>query len=139
MAGMQVAEFDAIVDDVRPRMEEADRVRLGYAGRKRAPGGGHPYGLSHRDRVLLTVVWLRQRMTYDVLGYLFGVSKTTASRTVARVLPLLEPGPPGRQRPPPCGGGFGDRGLGASGPWRGGGSPRLASDSGDDGATPRTC
>jgi hypothetical protein len=39
---------------------------------------------------LLTVVWLRVYPTHEVLGYLFGVSDSTVSGVIARVLPLLE-------------------------------------------------
>ena len=38
----------------------------------------------------MTVVWLRQYPTHEVLGYLFGVSDSTPSRYIKRVLPLLE-------------------------------------------------
>jgi hypothetical protein len=38
----------------------------------------------------LTIIWLRQYPTNELLGYLFGVSDSTASRILARVLPLLE-------------------------------------------------
>lgn len=52
--------------------------------------GGHPYELSRRDQILLAVVWLRQYPIHEVLGYLFGVSDSTVSRVIRRVLPLLE-------------------------------------------------
>ena len=39
---------------------------------------------------MLTVVWLRVYPIHEVLGYLFGVSDSTVSRTIARVLALLE-------------------------------------------------
>src|SRR5262249_18511684 len=42
------------------------------------------------DQVLLTVVWLRPYPTNAVLGFLFGVPDSTASRARARCLPLLE-------------------------------------------------
>ncbi len=89
LTGMTVAEFDTLAEVVMVRLEEADRSRLNREGRQRAPGGGHPYGLSPRDRILLTVLWLHQRPTHDVLGFLFGVSKTTVARTIARIRPLL--------------------------------------------------
>ena len=38
----------------------------------------------------MTVVWLRQYPTNEVLGFLFGVSDSTASRARARCLPVLE-------------------------------------------------
>jgi hypothetical protein len=40
--------------------------------------------------VLLTVVWLRQYPTQEVLGFLFGVSDSTALRAIRRSLPALE-------------------------------------------------
>jgi hypothetical protein len=46
--------------------------------------------LAVTDELLLTVVWLRTYPTQEVLGYLFGVSDTTAGRAVRRALPVLE-------------------------------------------------
>jgi hypothetical protein len=46
--------------------------------------------LELRDHVLLTVIWLRLYPIHEVLGYLFGVSDSTVSRLIERVLPLLE-------------------------------------------------
>src|SRR5512143_2314062 len=91
LTGMTVAELDALVAEVLPRLTEAERARQNREGRKRSPGGGRPYGLSPRDRVLLTVIWLRHNLSRDVLGCLFGVCGTTAARAIANVLPLLEP------------------------------------------------
>ena len=54
------------------------------------PGGGPAFELTPTDALLLTVVWLRHYPTCELLGYLFGVSKPTASRTIAAALPLLE-------------------------------------------------
>lgn len=88
--GLDVAAFDRVVTDVMPRLAAAEVARLSRPGRRRAIGGGPGYALPPRDRILLTVVWLRQYPTYLVLGFLFGVDETTALRTVARVLPILE-------------------------------------------------
>ena len=46
--------------------------------------------MAGRDQILLTVVWLRQYPIQEVLGYLFGVSDSTVSRVIQRVLPRLE-------------------------------------------------
>lgn len=52
---------------------------------------GHPCALSAPDQLLLTVVWLRQYPTHDVLALLFDLgAATTVGRTIARVLPVLE-------------------------------------------------
>lgn len=90
MTGLHVAEFDELVQAVLPAYADAERARLSRPGRKRAIGAGHPFGLSDRDQILLTVVWLRVYPTQEVLGYLFGVSDSAARSAVERVLPILE-------------------------------------------------
>ena len=90
LTGLRVAEFDALVADLLPGYAAAERARHQRPGRRRAAGAGHPFALPPRDALLLAVVWLRQYPTHEVLGYLFGVSATTAGRALARWLPLLE-------------------------------------------------
>jgi hypothetical protein len=90
MTGLYVHEFDELLQDVQPRLAAAELKRLSRPSRKRAIGAGHPFDLSQPDQLLLTVVWLRRYPTREVLGYLFGVGEWTASRSIERVLPLLE-------------------------------------------------
>jgi len=90
MTGLHVVEFDELVRDVQPQYAEAERTRLSRPGRKRDIGAGHPFALTERDQILLTVVWLRVYPTQEVLGYLFGVSDSAARSAVERVLPVLE-------------------------------------------------
>jgi len=90
MSGLRLGEFDELISDVLPAYEEAEEKRLSRADRQRAIGAGHPFELDERDQILLTVVWLRVYAIHEVLGYLFGVSDSTVSRTIARILPLLE-------------------------------------------------
>jgi hypothetical protein len=90
MTGLRVSEFDALVDDVLPLYAAAEEARLVRPDRERALGAGHPFELNARDHILLTVVWLRVYPTHEVLGYLFGVSDSTVSRLIQRVLPVLE-------------------------------------------------
>jgi len=90
MTGLHSGEFDGLVQDVEPMFVAAERQRLERAERQRAPGGGRDAELDGRDQILLTVVWLRVYPTHEVLGYLFGISDSTVSRVIGRVLPLLE-------------------------------------------------
>ncbi|MGQ9814944.1 MAG: helix-turn-helix domain-containing protein [Candidatus Roseilinea sp.] len=46
--------------------------------------------LSIQNQLLLTVIWLRLDPTYQTLGFLFGVSDTTAGRVIQRWLPVRE-------------------------------------------------
>jgi len=64
--------------------------RLKRPERQRAIGGGRQNELEGRDQILLTVIWLRQYPTQDVLGYFFGISQPSVSRCIERVLPVLE-------------------------------------------------
>jgi hypothetical protein len=90
VTGLRGAEFDERLADVLPRYAQAEQERLTRPDRQRAIGAGHPFDLNERDHILLTVVWLRVYPTHEVLGYLFGVSDSTVSRLIGRVLPMLE-------------------------------------------------
>jgi len=90
MTGLRINEFDTLVDDLLPQWADAEYERLNRADRQREIGGGRNSKLDGRDQLLLTVVWLRVYPTHEVLGYLFGVSDSTVSRIIKRVLPVLE-------------------------------------------------
>ena len=92
LTGLRVSEFDQMVLDLLPEYEQAEVERLSRPKRVRAIGGGPNFDLNARDQILLTVIWLRKYPTQEVLGYLFGVSDTSAGRVVKRLLPLLDPG-----------------------------------------------
>ena len=90
LTGLTVPAFDALVADVVPAVEVAHRKTLDRPDRRRAIGAGGEFGLATADQVLLAVVWLRQYPTHEALGFLFGVSDSTALRAVRRCLPVLE-------------------------------------------------
>jgi len=90
MTGISVGEYREIVHELATPYAVAEQQRLARPARRRAIGGGRRFTLSLADQVLLTIIWLRQYPTFAVLGYLFGLDDRPASRTVARLLPLLE-------------------------------------------------
>lgn len=90
LTGLTVAVFDALAAELVPAIEAAHRKGLERPDRKRAIGGGDDFDLSTADQLLLTVIWLRQYPTNEALGFLFGVSDSTASRARTRCLPALE-------------------------------------------------
>jgi len=90
MTGLRIGEFAGLVDDVLPKLVDAERERLSRPDREREMGAGRHPTLDGRDQLLLTVVWLRVYPTHEVLGYLFDVSDSTVSRILQRVLPLVE-------------------------------------------------
>jgi DDE superfamily endonuclease/Helix-turn-helix of DDE superfamily endonuclease len=90
MTGLRLNEFADLLDDMLPRFVEAEQTRLQRPNRRRAKGGGRHADLAPRDQILMAVIWLRQYPTNEVLGFLFAVSDSTASRVLSRLLPLLE-------------------------------------------------
>jgi hypothetical protein len=106
LTGLRVAEFDQLVKDVMPLYTKAERerhalTREGHT-RLRAVGAGPHFSLGMHDHLLLVVVWLRQYPTNEVVGFLFGVSDSTVSRVVSRVVPLLaKAGKDGMRMPDP--------------------------------------
>ena len=90
LTGVTAAVFDELAAVVVPAVEVAHREKLDRPDRQRAVGGGDDFDLATADQVLLTVIWLRQYPTNEVLGFLFGVSDSTASRARTRCLPVLE-------------------------------------------------
>lgn len=88
--GLTSREFDDYATPLAIKLAEQLRKALERSDRQRAIGGGRNQDLDGRDQFLLTVVWLRLYPTYEVLGYLFGISDSSAYRVVKRCLPLLE-------------------------------------------------
>jgi hypothetical protein len=58
--------------------------------RQRAVGAGRRYTYSLRDRLLMTLVWLRVYTTYAVMGFLFDLDPTNVEDNVKAVLATLE-------------------------------------------------
>jgi hypothetical protein len=100
MTGLRLNEFDALIDEMLPQFVEVEQKRLQRPDRQRQIGGGRTPELDERDQILLTIVWLRVYPTHEVLGYLFGVSDSTVSRIIRRVLPVLEQDGRDRMRMP---------------------------------------
>jgi len=90
MTGLKLEVFDQLVIDLLPACQTARKERLSRSDRKRAEGGGRDQGLSWSNQILLSVVWLRVYPTNEVAAYLFGVSDSTVSRVINRLVPLLE-------------------------------------------------
>jgi len=90
MTGLTIAAFDDLLTDLLPACVRATQQRLTRPTRRRAIGGGRHAELCWTNQVLLTVIWLRTYPTNEVLAYLIGVSDSTISRVLARILPLLE-------------------------------------------------
>ena len=90
MTGLSISLFDKLEAEIAEKFIEAEEKRLSRPDRERAVGGGREQELAIQDQVLMSVVWLRCYPKQSVLAYLYGVSESSVSRVLNRVLPLLE-------------------------------------------------
>ena len=80
--------------------EDRLRERRGHE-RKRAPGAGPDHDLPFTDRVIATLVYLRFQLPHAALAVLYRVDRSTITRAVEEIRPLLAargfavPGEPG--------------------------------------------
>lgn len=89
MTGVSIDEFEELLADLRPRYEAMRQEERAATPRVRAPGGGAKRRHDLRGQLLMTLVWLRLYVTGDAVGVLFGVDKSTVSRTTRPLLRLL--------------------------------------------------
>lgn len=92
LVGMNLVEFEQFYAE----FEEAHTERLqtskktrGNQKRQRAVGAGrkHKYGL--RDRLLMTLFWLKAYMTYELLGFFYDLNKTNIEDNLNFILETL--------------------------------------------------
>jgi hypothetical protein len=63
--------------------------RRGGRDRHRWPGAGHPETLTLRDRLLVTLAWLRLALPHQALALLYHVDRSTISHAIRQIRPLL--------------------------------------------------
>jgi hypothetical protein len=63
--------------------------RRGGRDRRRWPGAGRPETLTLRDRVLVTLAWLRLALPHEAIAVWYGVDRSTISAAVRQITPLL--------------------------------------------------
>jgi hypothetical protein len=94
LTGLPKDDFDTLFVDFQAaharRLRQATHTKRSCRPRQRKAGAGHPFDHDLRDRLLLTLVWLRVYPTYELLGWLFGLDKSNAWHNVQDVLATLQ-------------------------------------------------
>lgn len=91
--GLKVEEFDRLTALIRDDWIEqhTERIKQRNPLRKRRVGAGRKFALPLlEDQLLLAFVWSRLYLVYFVLEHLFGIDESTISRTIQRIIPLLQ-------------------------------------------------
>ena len=78
-----------MVAELGPVWQDRQQARLTARTRRRAVGAGARYRLVFVDRLLATLVCLRHGVTHEVLAAWFGVDRSTITRAVNEIRPLL--------------------------------------------------
>ena len=102
--GLKPRRLGKLIADLADAWTAAEEARLrerrGH-DRMRAPGAGPEHDLPFTDRVIVTLVYLRLQIPQAALAALYGVDRSTVTRAVREIRPLLAacgfavPGEPG--------------------------------------------
>lgn len=93
LIGMSLAEFDTLYTEFERayigQMSALSYTRRHRLKRRRAIGAGRKHKYSLRDRLLMTLFWLRAYTTYEVLGFIYALDKTAVEDNLNQVLDTL--------------------------------------------------
>ncbi|MFD8012776.1 transposase family protein [Streptomyces sp. NPDC058955] len=89
ITGLSAGVIAELVAEVGPLWHERHQAKLTSRPRKRAVGAGAKHRLVFVDRLLATLVHLRRGVTHDVLACWFGADRSTITRAIGEIRPLL--------------------------------------------------
>lgn len=89
ITGLSADVLAELVAEVGPLWHARHQAKLAARARKRAVGAGAKHRLVFVDRLLATLVHLRHGVTHDVLACWFQVDRSTITRAVGEIRPLL--------------------------------------------------
>jgi IS5 family transposase len=94
LIGMSLNEFDTFYDEFESAHEERlgtfQKTRRGQKKRQRGIGAGRKYKYDLRDRLLMTLFWLKAYTTYELLGFFYDLDKTNIEDNLLLILGTLE-------------------------------------------------
>lgn len=90
---MSLAEFDKFYAEFecvhQERLLASNKIRRGKKKRQRAVGAGRKHRYDLRDRLLMTLFWLKAYTTYELLGFFYDLNKTNIEDNLNLVLDTL--------------------------------------------------
>jgi hypothetical protein len=89
ITGLSSVVIAELIAEVGPLWDEQHQARLAGRPRRRAVGAGAKHKFVFVNRLLATLVNLRHGTTHDVLACWFGVDRSTITRAIGEVRPLL--------------------------------------------------
>jgi len=93
LVGMSLVEFDKFYTEFEKtheeRLQSSTTTRAGKKQRQRATGAGRKHKYDLRDRLLLTLFWLKAYTTYELLGFFYDLNKTNIEDNLNLILNTL--------------------------------------------------
>jgi hypothetical protein len=91
LTGVTPEEFDTILELSTPHWQRAELERLNQRKRERAIGAGATFKLKLASRVLMTLIYLRQYCTMELIGWLLlNLDRSNVCRNIQLMLAVLE-------------------------------------------------
>ena len=94
LIGMNKSEFDKLFAEFEvahaERLAGLQVTRRKSKPRQRSVGAGRKHRSALRDRLLMTLFWLRVYTTYEVMGFFYDLNKTNIEDNMKDVLATLE-------------------------------------------------
>jgi hypothetical protein len=94
LIGMSLPEFDQLYAEFEiahgERLMAKTKTKREKKQRQRAAGARPKHRYSLRDRLLMTLFWLRAYMTYEVLGFFYELNKTNIEDNLKDILATLD-------------------------------------------------
>lgn len=92
LVGMNLVEFEQFYAEFESahteRLQSSKKTR-GNQKRQRAVGAGRKHKYDLRDRLLMTMFWLKAYMTYELLGFFYDLNKTNIEDNLNLILETL--------------------------------------------------
>lgn len=93
LIGMALVEFDKFYVEFETAHTErlaSSTTTRGKKKRQRGVGAGRKYKYDLRDRLLMTLFWLKAYTTYELLGFFYDLNKTNVEDNLKAILDTLE-------------------------------------------------
>jgi hypothetical protein len=89
MLGVSYQDLQSFIVQAEQRHQDIQTQKEKSETRLIAKGGGRKASLSHSEQIVLTLTYLRQHLTFQMLGLLFDVSESTAHNIFNYWLPIF--------------------------------------------------
>lgn len=93
LLGMSLEQFEELYAQFEPAYQAHESnlllTRRDKLKRRRRIGAGPKHKYTLRDRLLMTLFWLRANTTYEVIGSFYDLDKTTVEDNIKNVLDTL--------------------------------------------------